>query len=102
MAFNFPRFLTPRLPQHKRFEFQSRYYNADKERLQQRTEQIAAELEAEDRAKVNELSADYRSKMKAGWANQHRRHETRKSNRILLITIGVLVLAVYLIFFYGQ
>ena len=102
MAFNFPRFLTPRLPQNKKFEFQSRYYDADKERLQQRTESIARELELEKQEAEGQPNPQYRSKMQAGWAGQHRRHETRKSNRILLITIGVLVLAVYLTFFYGQ
>lgn len=100
MAFQFPRFLSPRLPQNKRFTFQSRYYEADKERLEKRTIQIQKELEAES-AIDSEAIPGKRKPLTSGWAHNHRRHETRKSNGILFVTLLVLTAAVYLIFFVG-
>ena len=100
MAFQFPRFLSPRLPQNKQFNFQSRYYDADKERLEKRTIQIRKEVERESTIDTETVPGK-RKPLSAGWAQNHRRHETRKSNGILFVTLLVLTAAVYLIFFVG-
>lgn len=96
--FKLPTFMRPRLAQHRRFYYKPRYYNERRESLKKRAERISAEL-ANQQVLDGDAPLKPRMNMETGWISKHRRYEQRKSNGILMVTIAVLSLAVYLIFF---
>jgi hypothetical protein len=83
----------------KRFSFQPRYYDADKERLEMRKKSIEAEVIGDG----NHLSPDSierRARMKMtmqeSWRNR-RSKEYRKSNLRIAFIVGILVILLYII-----
>lgn len=96
----------PRIPsfiktkyRFKRFSFQPRYYDAEKERLEIRKKAIRAELE-ENNELISTSSAERRARMKIqmqdSWRNR-RGKEYRKSNLRIAFIIGILVIVLYVI-----
>lgn len=102
--FNFVNMEAPKIPsfiksmyQFKRFSFQPRYYNAEKENLEIRKTRIEKEVNndalSDDRI---ERHARMKFKMEDSWKNR-RSIEYRKSNIRIMIIIAILVLILYVI-----
>ena len=81
----FPRIF--RVPSHRRFHVEPRYYDPVKEELDQRTAQIKAELEQERKqgSSQNSLRASFRD------ARARREAEATKSNIVLGILLAGMV-----------
>jgi hypothetical protein len=90
-----PRFF--KLPGHKQFHYTPRYYDPEKEELEERIRQIKQEMGVDVPADPNRSTirrgsfrtARQKAKVKAG----------RTSNIRLLVILAVLLLIAYLIFF---
>lgn len=96
----------PRIPsfikskyEFKRFSFQPRYYDADKERLEIRKKKIQSELQLDNESMPSD-SIERRARMKLqmqdNWRNR-RTKEYRKSNLRIAFIVGILVIVLYVI-----
>ena len=95
------RFSFFKTPRHRKFDFPTRYYDADKEELEERIKQAQAEVDAE-RGVENEEGV-YVSRIKGQIRKQSHRRSRRmqkQSNLRLLIIIAALVALAYYLFYY--
>ena len=70
LGFGFNRMF--RLPKHRQFDFKPRYYDAEKEELDQRLSSIKREIEREKRLENAESTeADRRAEMREQWGGRH-------------------------------
>ncbi len=104
MAFQMPNFFRNRLSKPRQFNYQPRYYNADKERLSKREAQIKRQMELDEEAAAAQAQPGYdgsklRESLTENWAMRHRSKELKKSRQIYLGVAFFLGLVVYLIFF---
>lgn len=92
MSSRIPSFV--KLPRHKRFNFKTRYYNAEQEELQQRIDVIKAEVEREKSGEYDSQVA--RFKMEQNWKmNRTRQGHFNASNLRIAIIVGILSLIFY-------
>jgi hypothetical protein len=85
--------------QFKRFDFPTRYYNAEKERLNIRKKMIESELKINDElSDSNSIERGERMKMSMqdNWRNR-RSSEYRKSNIRIALIVGIIVVVLYII-----
>ena len=104
--FNFVYMEAPKIPsfiknkyQFKRFSFQPRYYDAEKEKLEIRKKGIEKELKLNDEALSNsevERRARMKLSMQDSWRNR-RSKEYRKSNIRIVVIVAILVMILYVI-----
>lgn len=82
--------------QFKRFSFQPRYYDSEKERLEIRKKSIEAEIiDAENLSSSSiERAARMKISMQDSWRNR-RSKEYKKSNIRIVIIIAILVAILY-------
>ena len=80
-----------KLPSHKRFDFQPRYYNEQAESRKKRQERILREIESE---KAGQQTGTVREEMEhyIQFARKHR----KKSNIRVMIILFILLVIVYL------
>ena len=82
----------------KRFSFQPRYYDAEKERLEIRKKSIESEFS--DKNKPNDSSIEREARMRISmqdsWRNR-RSKEYKKSNLRIVLIVAILVLVLYVI-----
>ena len=85
--------------QFKRFSFQPRYYDAEKERLEVRKKNIEKEFESKNNS-IGQSELERRARMKMQmddiWRNR-RSSDTRKSNFRIVLIVAILVAIVYAI-----
>lgn len=85
--------------QFKRFNFQPRYYDADKERMELRKKRIEEELrgrsEGMDKDAI-ELKARMKLSIEENWRNR-RSKDYRKSNFRVVLIVGIIVLILLVI-----
>ena len=74
----------------KRFEYQPRYYNPDREDLQDRIMLIKGDLESE--RMYGKMKGQYQQL----WGREFRKRSIQLSNRRIVIISGVLVMICYL------
>lgn len=84
--------------QFKRFGFQPRYYNAEKERLEIRKKSIESEMSDNEQQSGSSIERAARMKisMQDSWRNRRTR-EYRKSNFRIAIIVAILVIVLYVI-----
>jgi len=85
--------------QFKRFNFQPRYYDADKERLELRKKRIEKELSGNSNSLDKDL-LERKERMKMSFEeswSMRRSRDHRKSNFRILIIIVILVLVLYVV-----
>ncbi|MEZ4722894.1 MAG: hypothetical protein R2813_13555 [Flavobacteriales bacterium] len=81
--------------QPKRFQFKPRYYDETNEYLRAREAAIRHELEG-----TAEHGGDVlRSRMSQSWRSSHRKMDTRKSNRNVLLIVAVLAAIAYFLLY---
>lgn len=80
----------------KSFNFQARYYDADKEEFKERYNRIKAEMEGGARSTSSMRSGDFKSQ----WVgNKKTSHFEKKSNfRLLIIVVLLCALCYYILF----
>ena len=104
-----------KVPDHKKFRLQNRYYDPIKEDIENRTEMIKAEMDR--RKKLNEDDSDYKSKISGSFSQKAYYTESKSGmlrftlmvvlffgsigyiylgNVVLYILIGLLVLIYFL------
>jgi len=84
--------------QHRRFDFTPRYYDERKERLQKREEEIAKELGLEGTEnKRREINFRAKLDVDGGIAGHRRRAQSKSNIRLVIILVGLLAVAYYLI-----
>ena len=90
-----------KLPRNRRFNFKARFYDAQKEELDQRVAAIKAEIEQEKKLNSGEISTDYdaelaRFKMSQEWRNgTTRQNHFNRSNMRVAFIAGILFLVAY-------
>ncbi|NOQ75571.1 MAG: hypothetical protein GQ574_26410 [Crocinitomix sp.] len=94
---NWNKFGLFKLPnQHKRFEYVPRYYNADKEVLQDKIDRAKKENTVDDEGKfAREIK--FRSKMEDKWGADVQA-QRRSSNIRLIVILGIIIIAFYYVF----
>lgn len=93
-----PSFIKPGY-QFKRFEFPTRYYNAEKERLAIRKKMIESELKIngeQSSSSSTERTARMKMSMQDSWRNR-RSSEYRKSNLRIALIVGIIVVILYIV-----
>lgn len=86
-------------PKHQRFSYSPRYYDPQKEELNQREERIKAELARERGEKPEENSA-YRSRMTGSFQNARKRSKGNAGTNAIMLRLGLLLfITVFLIAF---
>lgn len=83
-----------KLPRNKTFDFQPRYYDAEKEELEERKARILRQLEAEKKGELN--SELLRERLRADWQRGDRQIAISKSNIRIAMIAGFLFIVVYL------
>jgi hypothetical protein len=88
-----PTFIKQKKP--NRFEFRPRYYDAKKEKMQERRERIAAELGLQDGKRLSENEVYFRQRLRESWqrSNQRAKQTHQSSIRIIVILFMLLFLA---------
>lgn len=90
-----------KLPSNKRFNFKARYYDAQKDELDQRVAAIKAEIAREENLKNGKTADDYnaeltRFKMSQEWkTGTSRKTQFNKSNMRVAFIAGILFLVAY-------
>ena len=90
-----------KLPRNKRFNFKARFYDVQKEELDQRVSAIQAEIAQEKKLKIGEKNLDYdaelaRFKMSQEWRNgTTRQSQFNQSNMRVAFIAGFLFLVAY-------
>lgn len=94
----FQRFSFIKQPAHRIFDYQPRYYDERKERIQRRMEEEKIKLnnEAPD-AKTLERRISFRDQMTDKWSSDYR-SQARRSNIRLIVVLGVLLAVFYVLF----
>ncbi len=92
-----------KLPQHKTFDFKARYWDKDKEELQERIERAKRELGKssavnEDGEYVPLIKGQMRSYMSSSFQSPRKR-ETQKANARFLIILAILGFIAYYLFY---
>jgi hypothetical protein len=80
-------------PKPKQFHYSARYYDEEKDRIEQRKKALGLESDGD--------SGDLRSRISSGW-NKFKKTDRRtqkKANISVLVYIFVVILLIYLIFF---
>ncbi|MAP01821.1 MAG: hypothetical protein CMD01_03275 [Flavobacteriales bacterium] len=86
-----------KLPNHKRFDFSPRYYDQDKERLENRRAQIAKELNKDS----NETSTQREIRIREQFKSRGSHYNTSSSfmsNIRLLVIFGILMIGFYYVY----
>ena len=81
------------------FYFEPRYYNARKEKMQKRYEQIEREIEAKPTmGKSN--TEDFKSNIRENWGNSYSRTRAgnQMSKRVVIYILALLAIAYYILF----
>ncbi len=88
-----PTFIKQKKP--NRFEFRPRYYDAKKEKMQERRERIAAELGLTEGKRLSENETLFRSRLRESWqrSSQRARQTHQASLRTIIIFIMLLITA---------
>ena len=88
-----------RLPNSKKFTYEPRFYDPIKEEIEERTERIRREMEAEA-----SISSEQRAKFKAEWQQVHQRRESevKSSNVSQLIFVLLFIITSVGYIFYGN
>jgi len=81
----------------KRFNYEPRFYNERKERIEKRTREIEAELKIEERMQHDE-SFRNRQNEQENWLRFERTKRAKQSNIRLLVILFSLLFVTYLIF----
>ena len=89
-----------KVPKHRKFNYQPMYYDADKERLDQRKASIAREVELEEQLKREGKDPSLREAMEMNWSRNYRRKTIFQSN-IRLVIIFVLLVIVFWLYLMG-
>jgi len=95
---NWNKFGLFKLPnRHKRFEYIPRYYNEQKETLQQKIDLAKKQnLVTEDGSYIRGIK--FRAKIADKWGNSDYKKQTRKSNVRLIIILGIIIVVFYYVF----
>ncbi len=95
---NWNKFGLFKLPnRHRRFDYVPRYYNPDKEALQEKIDRAKKENTVDDEGKfAREIK--FRSKMEDKWGSADVQSQRRQSNIRLIVILAVIVVAFYYIF----
>lgn len=93
-----------RLPEYKTFEFKARYWDKDKEELQERIERAKREIGKgnmvdKDGNYVPLIKGQMRTYMSSNFQTK-RRKETQKANMRFIIILAVLGFIAYYLFYY--
>ncbi len=93
-----------KLPNHKTFEFKPRYWNQEKEELEERIERAKREVGKasainEDGKYVPLIKGQMRTYMSGNFQNTRKR-ETDKANARFLIILAILGFVAYYLFYY--
>ena len=92
-----PRFF--KLPRNQKFDYKPRYWDPRKEALEERLNKYREENKGDTKAVKSRISKAFRSRGGSFQEGRELRAKaTRRSNRILIYTIVVLVLIAYLLF----
>lgn len=94
MQNKFPSFV--KLPSNRRFSFKPRYYDPQKEELEQRVSRIQREIDAENNGLKDPEAL--RDKLSTTWRNNNRRSANQKSNMRIAMIAAVLFLVFYFYF----
>ncbi|HCQ30637.1 MAG TPA: hypothetical protein DIU39_10145 [Flavobacteriales bacterium] len=88
-----PTFIKQKKP--NKFEFRPRYYDAKKEKMQERRERISAELGLQEGKRLSENKELYRQRLRESWqrSNQRAKQTHQSSIRIIVILFMLLFLA---------
>ena len=87
------------LPEHRRFNFKTRYYDKEKEERENRIKNIERELDSNDeKGHVSRIKGQMKRRFDR--ADQYAAGQKRKSNIRLVIIIGILLFISYLLLFY--
>ncbi len=81
-------------PKHRKFDYRPRFYDEDKERLEEAVQQYKGEVKAEDKVKAR-ISSGLRQRYRGDEAL--RRSSTKKSNMRILYILVILMIVTYLI-----
>ncbi|MCT4638259.1 MAG: hypothetical protein N4A72_11180 [Bacteroidales bacterium] len=84
-----------KLPKNKGFDFSPRYYNEQKEAMEERYERIKAEIEEEKKLKED---PDYEHRLRGqmrGLLRERQRGNRRSTLRLLIILLALLALCYY-------
>ncbi len=89
-----------KLQKHKEFNFTPRYYNEDKERLEQRYNEIANEqgVTTNRDKQIVRRQISFREKVNDSWKMANHSRQNKFSNLRLLVILGVLIAAFYFIY----
>lgn len=91
--------LFTKAPQHQRFNYTPRFYDPQKEEMQEREKRIRMELEREQGI-VQETTSDYRSRIAGSFQAARKRSKPAIGANATMIRFGVLLfLAVFIIAF---
>lgn len=78
-----------KINKHKRFEYKARFYNERKERLDDRRQQIAKDIELEKSGKM----------VDKGFLTERRSQAVARSNGRVVLLLGIILILAYLILF---
>ena len=89
-----------KVPKNQKFDYKPRYWDPKKEALEERLGKYKEENKGDAEAVKRRLKKGFQGKKSIGFKESRaiRRKELRRSNRVLLLTIVVLVLLAYLLF----
>ena len=86
-------------PQHQRFQFKPRYYDPQREEMQERENRIRIEL-AREQGNLSDNSAIHRTRIAGAFQAARRRSNPSQSGQTVLIRLGALLfISVFLIAF---
>ncbi len=87
-----------KVPKHQRFDYKPRFYDQDKEELQERLQQ--SDLKKQDGVEATKARISSGLRRKGGYNKmdyETRRRQIRQSNLRLLVMVGALIVLVYLV-----
>lgn len=91
--------LFTKAPQHQRFQYKPRYYDAQKEEMEERESRIRTEL-ARERGQAVEEAGGHRSRIAGAFQAARRRSNPSQSGTTIMIRLGALLfISVFLIAF---
>ncbi|MCX6234207.1 MAG: hypothetical protein NT175_05700 [Bacteroidetes bacterium] len=79
-------------PKPKQFEFKTRYYDAEKDEMEQRKRKMMA-------GGMSNREAGMRDEIRRRWHNEGRRSKKRSDMQRLVIFLVILAVLIYFIFF---
>ena len=82
--------LFTKAPQHQRFNYSPRFYDPQKEEMQERENRIRKEIE-EERGIKSETTSEYRSRIAGSFQAARRRSKNSAEPNAVLIRLGVLL-----------